>query len=337
MSEEVDFYPEIGDFAVVYMPGARPALEVAQGLAFVLNISEIEAGTDVSLADRHQLRKASEEEVAAIKDVLTNHAAETDWGLWQNGEQVVEGDATTYKSLPQEEWRYFVIAFDGSNSTVVEVERALSIAAFEIKIAFTILPQIFPGRKTPILIYSPPRLFSQVRRMASKTLPAIKVTAKGTNAIRQLREQLQTNSDRGLNLEGFIQRILEMDALPHESPLLFLGYFAVLESLLTHKVKETDTIDSITRQIKQKVILLDNRWEPSIDYGPFHGTKPDRIWSTMYSYRSDLAHGGTPDFAKDLKVLGDHHRALSLLKQTVKSVLRHALIEPQLILDLRNC
>ena len=122
-----------------------------------------------------------------------------------------------------------------------------------------------------------------------------------------------------------------------DSPLLFLGYFAILESLLTHQPKPADTIDSITRQVKRKIILLDNRWQPRIDYSPFPKSAPERIWSVMYSYRSCLAHGGDPDFKKELHLLVDGNSALRLLRQTVKAVLRPTLVEPQLILDLRNC
>ncbi len=140
-----------------------------------------------------------------------------------------------------------------------------------------------------------------------------------------------------MNLKHLTEQLLDLDALPYKSPLLFLGYFAILESLLTHQPKQTDTIDSITRQVKQKVMLLDNRWQPRIDYSQFGGNKPETIWTTMYSYRSCLAHGREPDFKGNLQLLGNTDRALELLKQTVKSVLRQALLEPQLILDLQNC
>jgi hypothetical protein len=146
----------------------------------------------------------------------------------------------------------------------------------------------------------------------------VNVSVTDSRKIRELSEQLQKSGESALNLKSLIGQILDLDALPHKSPLLFLGYFAVLEALLTHKVKDTDTIDSITRQVKQKVILLNNRWFPPIDYGPFHGAKPERIWSTMYAYRSCLAHGGSPDFMNDLKQLGNREQALTLLKETVK-------------------
>jgi hypothetical protein len=57
----------------------------------------------------------------------------------------------------------------------------------------------------------------------------------------------------------------------------------------------------------------------------------------MYGYRSCLAHGGTPDFKRELSGLGDPGRAMDLLKWTVKAVCRQALIEPQLIADLKDC
>jgi hypothetical protein len=330
------YLSELSDYTIIYAPGVRPAIEVGHAFAFVLNVSEVDREV-VSLAEGHQLRKATSSEVVAIKDVLTNNAAVTDWGAWQNGPLITSGTKTTSEHLPESEWRYFVIAFDGSNSTIAEIEHSLCIAPFELKIAFTLMPEAFPTQKNPTLTYGPPRLFSQVRRMTLRILPTVKIAASEINAMVQLREQIRTHSNSTLNVQSFIRQILDLDGLPHESPLLFLGYFAILESLLTHKVKETDTLDSITRQVKQKVILLDNRWQPRIDYSPFHGTKPDRIWSRMYSYRSTLAHGSTPDFAKDLKELGDRDRSLSLLTQTVRNILRQALIEPQLILDLRNC
>jgi hypothetical protein len=67
-------------------------------LQFVLNVSEID-GEDL-LADGHQLRKATNAEIAAIKDVLTNNAAETSWEAWQNGPPMIVGNTATSMRLP---------------------------------------------------------------------------------------------------------------------------------------------------------------------------------------------------------------------------------------------
>ena len=57
----------------------------------------------------------------------------------------------------------------------------------------------------------------------------------------------------------------------------------------------------------------------------------------MYGYRSLIAHGGEPDFTGKLSLLKDEETALKLIKETAKAVIRQALSEPQLLLDLRDC
>lgn len=231
-----------------------------------------------------------------------------------------------------------MIVFPGSNATIAEIERALSIATCDVKIGFTLMkgPLAHIARH-PTILFDPGRLFHLLQGIGEEKIPFIEVTKSDAENIRTLRTKLQLHDNAIVNVKGVIQQILDLEALPPQSPLLFLGLFAILESLLTHPPKKTDTIDSITRQIIKKVILLDNRWDPRIDYGHFQEAKRETIWSTMYSYRSSLAHGGTPDFKGDLQLLGDGKRALKLLKDTVKGVLRQSLIEPQLIVDLRNC
>ena len=108
--------------------------------------------------------------------------------------------------------------------------------------------------------------------------------------------------------------------------------------MLTHQPNKSDPYDSITRQIKSKVALLQNRWSPRLNYAPFGSAKPDKIWSTMYAYRSRIAHGSPISFeSSDLSPLGDHTTANALVWETAKAVLRHALAEPQLIENLRSC
>jgi hypothetical protein len=64
-----------------------------------------------------------------------------------------------FESLPESQWRYFVIAFTGSNATIVEIERSLSIASCDIKIAFTLMKGPFGDSNHPTLIFDPGRFF----------------------------------------------------------------------------------------------------------------------------------------------------------------------------------
>jgi hypothetical protein len=328
-----------GAVATTYMKGVRPALEVEYNFSFVVNVERLADQTPdatLTLAPGHQLRRATDKEVIAIKDVLTNHIGEPDFGAWQNSHPVKEGTTTKRSQLPKDQWRYFVITFEGASPAIVEIERTLCISQVDLKIGFTLLHDWLPGATLPTLIYHSGRLASQTFAARADKLPFLEMTSSVVEKVRLLHEKYRTRDQNLVRIDRLVEQLLDLDALPFNSPLLFLGYFAILESLLTHKPKETDTIDSITRQVKQKVLLLDNRWEPRIDYSPFLG-KPDAIWKKMYHYRSDIAHGTEPDFKGDLKLLGDSDRALKLLKTTVKGVLRQTIIEPQLMLDLRNC
>ena len=335
---KLSFDLQNGTSAVVYPKGQRPAFyAVPHSFSFVLNIARLKnISSDAALlASGHKLRRATEVEMAAIREALTTFAATSSFSAWQSGKPIVTDNKTTYSRIPARQWRYFVIAFTGSNDIVSQLERALSIAPLELKIGFTLLREAFPT--APMLIYSPARLFTQVQRAVLGKLPFLDVTAADVKNVRLLNDQLAKYDFEPSNLKRLMTQMLDSDALPHSSPLLFLGYFAILEALLTHQPKMTDTIDSITRQVKQKVALLNNRWQMRIDYNPFENKKPEAIWAEMYSYRSCLAHGGEPDFKVKLKSLKSHDRALKLLTQTVKSVLRQAVIEPQLLFDLRNC
>jgi len=165
----------------------------------------------------------------------------------------------------------------------------------------------------------------------------VSVRAADIEELCGIHSQLQRHDRSLLNVGVLAEQLGQLKGLPHASPLRFLGYFAILESLLTHIPHPTDPYDSITRQIKKKLALLDRRFPRKIDYSPFGDVPPETVWTKMYNYRSQLAHGGTPQLGDKLQVLVSHDVALTLVKETVKNVIRQALSEPQLLLDLREC
>jgi len=180
--EEEPFVLENGTMALIYPKGRRPALEIPNSFSFVLNVSRLvdqSPEARLPVAPGHDLRKATKAEVGAIKDVMIHHSAASVFSAWQSGDEyITEDGGTSRKSLPEDQWRYFVIAFEGSNSTMVEIERALSIASFELKIGFTLLQEVIPARGAPWLIYHPGRLFAQVNSTQSGGgLPFFDVTS----------------------------------------------------------------------------------------------------------------------------------------------------------------
>lgn len=130
--------------------------------------------------------------------------------------------------------------------------------------------------------------------------------------------------------------MLELKDLPRFSPLQILGYFAILESVLTHQPNPDDRYESITRQITQELALLNRRWQPALDYSLLGGASHEKIWTKMYAHRSSIAHGRKPDFKSQLALLKNAATANALIRDTVKRALCQAYIEPLLVGDLHN-
>ena len=129
----------------------------------------------------------------------------------------------------------------------------------------------------------------------------------------------------------------DLKLLPSRSPLIFLGYFAILESLLSYPPKYRDPYDFVVRQVKTKLALLNNRFDRKIDYSIFAGAPAETVWAKMYNYRHlPGSKGKYADLRRGSGRPGSHAHAVGLLKRTVKAILRQALIEPQLLLDLKD-
>jgi hypothetical protein len=308
---------------------------IPESFTFVMNVSHLKDATRYTLAPGHELRRATPEEVLVIKDSMdTRDPAPMRYMLWECRWPHPGG---TVEFLPPEEWRYFVIAFRESNITAVNLVGAFDLAPVELEVGHSILYQEFDGKVGYAVGRQPGRTLHVLEGAMDNKSFFVDVSAADVEAIQTIHRQLQQHDHRLVDLKRLATRLSELKSLRHSSPLRFLGYFAILESLLTHPPQLSDPYDSITRQVKKKIALLDHRWPRPLDYSPFGGAPPDAVWSKMYAYRSAVAHGVASDFARDFRVLKSADTALALIKETVKAVVRQALFEPQLLLDLREC
>lgn len=141
-----------------------------------------------------------------------------------------------------------------------------------------------------------------------------------------------------VDLESPVRKYLRIRALPNLE-LRVLGYFALLESLITHKPDPKDPTESLMRQIRSKMLLLDDRFERKLDYENLTpGTAPTKVWNALYEYRSNLAHGSVSDFqSKELRCLLTPGKAETFVQVALVSVMRQALEEPKLIRNLKAC
>jgi len=137
-----------------------------------------------------------------------------------------------------------------------------------------------------------------------------------------------------------IDDYINLQLIPNESKLKILGYFIIIEKLLTHDSSNTD--QTIKRQVSRKISLLNKRFLNPINLVEYFSPNPDtitenKILEQLYNYRSKLAHGETPDFINSLQILKSSDHANKIIKRLIKLVLIQSMHEPQLIKDLKDC
>lgn len=317
--------------------GHGPRFADCDNFAFVMNVGHLIDAPSYTLAPGHELRRATTDEVRFIRNMMESLGPAPHFKFVRFWEQPWPYQPGNFEHLPESKWRYFVIAFRGFNPTVPALEEAFDLAPLELEVGFTVLFGKRGGGICPILSLNAGRVFHVLEAAGHNQSFFRDVSASDIGAIQGMYSQLQKHDHRLVDFRRLAAQLGQLKGLPHSSPLRFLGYFALLEALLTHAPQPSDPYDSITRQVKKKLTLLDHRWSPPLDYCPFGGAPVETIWSKMYAYRSLVAHGGKPEFTRELAILKNHDTALLLLKDTVKAVMRQALAEPQLLVDLREC
>ncbi|AHK35328.1 hypothetical protein Pd630_LPD09088 (plasmid) [Rhodococcus opacus PD630] len=138
---------------------------------------------------------------------------------------------------------------------------------------------------------------------------------------------------------------VQLDQLEDFMDAKLLGHFTVLESLLSHAPDKYDPVDSITRQLKRNLVLLDHRMPPNenLELDQFgQNATGEQVISKLYSIRSAAAHGGSN--AQAVKWLNDRtpsgwswsDNISGYVRKLTQRVLVAALREPRLVSDLRG-
>jgi len=316
------------------------ATDVPLPFAFVLNISRLIGGNSIEISHGLILRRAKTEEIKFVKEIMKSVFGSQFTGtLWED--RPPKSGRGAYVKLPAKQWRYFVIEIGDHIEELADLEIAFTIAECDLELGLVASKMKIANRSFPVCTYRPPQLFQSLSALSSRQHSEEgvgKILSKAdAEHLGQVYAKLRRYDRNILDLAPVFKQLLELKDLPYFSPLQILGYFAILESILTHQPNPEDRYDSITRQITRKLALLDKRWSPHLDYSAFGSATHEKIWSKMYAYRSAIAHGATPDFQSHLSLLRNKGDANGLLKSTVKQVIRHCLVEPQLIADLHNC
>lgn len=315
-------------------------MEDNNSFAFVQNCLDVKCELPFEVIPGYFFQKATEEQVNRIKKHLTCLYGERRLP-YENKivpKSSTSNTAVTCAPLKPDDWKYYIVRFEGYGDGVHDLQLASCLARIELVcgITFHITKNGGATQYSPFAF-----IFSQfddriMMRSADEVL-----TEQDLKEIGVINAKIKKIETEYPAIKRAIEMFLSLRNLLPSSDFHVLGLFAVIELLITHKPKNTERGDSLGHQIRTKIPLLAQRFVKPLDCSSFKETDQvitnEKIWNLLYDYRSNLAHGETPDFSSKLKVLKDSVNSKAFLKIVAKTMLRHALDEPQLYMDLRKC
>lgn len=310
--------------------------------AFVTNQASITADLPYEIIPGAYIQRADTEQIKRIKSELIRFAGTSSWMkpeyLYEyNPVSTQDGAGLTFQPIDEKDWRYYIVTTPDTGQQQFDLYLASSISETPLELtalSFTTAGGLLAHQALIHKIFSLP------------ATPSIKeVSLNDLEEIRRIYNIYTSISTKGLNGDSFpeIKRAMELfdslNLLPESSGFLIIGLFSIIELLITHNPKLEDRGDSISHQMQSKIPLLSRRFDRPIDYSLFQSAQGDKkIWSSLYSYRSAIAHGGEADFtSSNLRALENPSKAMLFLRSVVKAMLRHSLLEPHLYRDLRAC
>ncbi len=314
----------------------------AGGYVWIVNVGSLESDP-LTVAPGYVLRRADEAEIEEIRFLQKyNQLRSLPRNPWETVATQEAEPPGRFSWRPAIEPKYFVLAF--SHSTANEPNRLCAASALGIgpvlDIGYSIHRESPAG--FPFGVSSPRSLERIAEDLAWKDDTAFATFteehAADLFAVFERFQEIAADSEAE-RIERYAGEFLSLRDIPHRGMRL-LGYFTLIESVLTHKPDPQDRYQSLTRQIKKKMALLSNRFVRRFDYAQYvdPAAKSDKVWDSMYELRSVVAHGGKPSFSdKKLVMLRSQQNAEALAADAVRSLLRQLLEEPRLVNDLKDC
>lgn len=308
---------------------------------FIVDGINVEGELPVEIIPGHWFRKATSEEVKRIKEELAMRRIPLIKYEYKAVPVIKEGipkGSETHEPLPSNEWRYYVISFEGSNDKIQDIEHAASLLEHDINIGFTFLySQMGPDGYG--VMYNP---FIVSTFFVDEFMPYRQVISIESNELLEITTNydLITKLDKASysNISRAVSDFYQTKMITNRSLLKVVSYFSIIECLITHYPSAIDSIESVTRQVKTKMSLLSKRFQRELDYSVYFGkATSENVWKKLYSYRSKVAHGMEVNFEGELKILVSRDNIQEFLKESVKLLLLYALTEPDFVTDLQRC
>jgi len=317
--------------------GVTVTRENRGGYSFVANVLDVRIELPVSISPALRLQAASDPQILQVKRLLHLGGLPIEYYFQHEWTPYEQSDGLCHRAvaLPRDQWRYFVIAWAGHGVEIAPFQKAVNL----VPPGILCYSQVFTSDPFGAGDYMGHK-FESVSIPDTHLVAPPKLLTVDAEHIRDWQTTLAALArlDHGKH-PGIVRAVDSLEKfgrLPLSDDLRILGWFMVLEMLLTHNPNDKEIGDSLSHQICTKVALLNSRLTQLLNYRPFGAqVTEERVWKTLYAFRSASAHGGVADFKKKLHVLKSPQIASDFLADATARILRHALEEPVLFDSLK--
>lgn len=277
------------------------------------------------------VRRASEDEIAAFKLALGCYAQGWLVPFEYSGEKVVLDDGRARvrpRPLPTNERLYFVCeSLDGGRGAQ-EFMLASCLTPWELRSVFVIYCGSQVGWGEAPALRSADYRSGCVDRLLYDDRKLAEIAA-----VRDL--LFSSDASHRLRLRSLVRRYEVLRFLADDQ-MAILGFFGLIEAVLTHKPDAKDPTSSLTRQIKSKLLLANRRAKHGVDFSQF-SLDPRKVVGIAYEIRSLFAHGDACNFQGQYSIFCSPEFMRKFVASAARMVLRSLLEEPELVDDLRLC
>jgi len=311
------------------------------GITFIYsNVLFEEGDLPFQLSETMSLRAATAPEVEHLNEHLVEaYGSASKWVVPFDHELVEVEENGTKKTIysQSEKKRWWVVAFNGHNSQIINLNKISTLISPKLHFGSTFIytEPNQQGKGNGVLYggHSQVELLAEESRKKHETVSTDELLKLNT-----LYGFITSDQTKYENIKFVLELYSSSSNLRIHSGLLTLSLFSIIESLIAHKPRLTETLDSITHQIKHKLNLLSKRFDNSVKHQDYFGEIGyPKLWSKLYGLRSDIAHGQKYEFSGQNKTLKSLKNVNKFLDKVARELIKLSIEEYELVNDLREC
>lgn len=314
-----------------------------KNFAFISNPLDVRFRTAVEVIPGHIFKKATPRQISLIKEWMSKNNFLRFWNPYELDSKLVmkKGTQTQHTAIPLKpiQFRYFIIEFQGNNAAIHDLGLAGNICPVQLRcdLQFDYLFGKADKNTSPGVTSHIASTYNFFSEMSHSTPLVKRLLMRDLQCLGNVYNRIKFAEKDFPEIFRSIEMFNSVMGVHRSSDFYTLGLFAVIESVIAHEPRE-NAGDSLNHQISTKLPLVTRLFDREMDCSSFFDEcSESTLWKTLYSYRSNIAHGKQTNFTGKQSRLRSRKSVLAFLEIFVPSLLRLALNEPQLIQDLQSC